>query len=241
MKTRIHKQDSQVIVYDADRMEQPGADLFDADVWAKRGSVVGEAQGRGSALFLDTPFGPAVLRKYLRGGQAARISRDRYLFTGYGRSRPMAEFRMMEQLSQMGLPVPEPLAAMCLRDGAYYTGSLLTRRIMDVHALAELIELKRFDAPLWRAIGSTIRLFHDKGVVHADLNARNILVGPDRQVYLIDFDRARIREGDSRAFRANLKRLRRSLNKFWPEDSADRLEECWSLLTRAYRDGAAGT
>jgi 3-deoxy-D-manno-octulosonic acid kinase len=241
VKTRSHKQDSQVIVYDAGRIEQPGAELFDASIWAERGSVDGEAEGRGNALFLDTSFGPAVLRKYLRGGQAARISRDRYLFTGYERSRPLAEFRMMEQLSDMGLPVPKPLAAMCQRDGAYYTGSLMTRRIMNVHALADLVGSKRFDGSLWRAIGSTIRRFHEEGVVHADLNARNILVAPDNLVYLIDFDRARIWQGDTRAFRANLMRLRRSLNKFWPEESADRLEECWSLLTEGYEEGARGT
>ena len=240
MKTRSHKQDSQVIVYDAGRIEQPGPELFDAEFWAERGAVAGEATGRGNALFLDTPFGPAVLRKYLRGGQAARVSRDRYLFAGYERSRPLAEYRMMERLSGKGLPVPKPLAAICQREGAHYTGALMTRRILNAQTLAELVGSKRFEGSLWRAVGSTIRLFLDHGVVHADLNARNILVMPENRVYLIDFDRARIRTADTRVFRANLKRLRRSLDKFWPEESADRLEECWGVLTEGYEKGDSG-
>jgi 3-deoxy-D-manno-octulosonic acid kinase len=116
----------------------------------------------------------------------------------------------------------------------------MTRRLLYAQTLADLVGSKRFEVSLWRAVGSTIRLFHDQGVVHADLNARNILVTPENRVYLIDFDRARIRTADTRAFRANLKRLRRSLDKFWPEESADRLEECWGMLTEGYEKGGGG-
>jgi 3-deoxy-D-manno-octulosonic acid kinase len=91
VKARSHKQGSLVIVYDADRVQQPGPELFDPGYWQRVGAVAGQAPGRGSALLLDTPFGAAVLRQYLRGGWPARISRDRYVFTGYERSRPVAE------------------------------------------------------------------------------------------------------------------------------------------------------
>ena len=113
MKSRTHKQDSLVIVYDAERLEQPGPETFDPAFWRERGALAGEARGRGSAYFLETEFGQAVLRQYLRGGQAARVSRDRYLFTGFERSRPVAEFRMLARLAEDGLPVPWPLAALC--------------------------------------------------------------------------------------------------------------------------------
>ena len=119
VKPSAHKQDSLFIVYDADCVKQPGPELFDAAWWERREAVVGEAAGRGTALFLETPFGPAVLRQYLRGGQAARVSRDRYLFTGFERARPIAEFRMLARLAGMGLPVPDPLAAMCRRNGPF--------------------------------------------------------------------------------------------------------------------------
>ena len=76
MKLSTHKQDSRVIVYDADCIEQASPQLFDADAWQREGAVVGVAEGRGSTLLLDTDFGPAVLRQCLRGGWPARISRS---------------------------------------------------------------------------------------------------------------------------------------------------------------------
>jgi 3-deoxy-D-manno-octulosonic acid kinase len=234
VNTRTHKQDSVVIVYDADRIEQPGVHLFDPDHWRRQGGLAGEAEGRGSALLLDTPFGPAVLRRYLRGGQAARVSHDRYFFTGFERSRPLAEFRMLAELSEAGLPVPQPLAAICRRSGLFYTGWLMTRRIMDVLPLADLLVESDKDLGMWQNTGHCIRQFHDHGVIHADLNARNILVGAADEVHLIDFDRARISVNDSGAFSANLKRLRRSLEKLWPERNRNRLERCWSSLMVAY-------
>jgi len=105
VKPHTHKQDSQVIVYDADSIKQLDTQLFDADSWEQSGGLVGLAEGRGSALLLETAFGPAVLRRYLRGGWAARFSRDRYLFTGFERSRPLAEFRLLAMLRAQDLPV----------------------------------------------------------------------------------------------------------------------------------------
>jgi 3-deoxy-D-manno-octulosonic acid kinase len=237
VKARSHKQGSLVIVYDADRVQQPGPELFDPGYWQRVGAVAGQAPGRGSALLLDTPFGAAVLRQYLRGGWPARISRDRYVFTGYERSRPVAEFRMLAALTDRGLPVPEPLAALCERTGLFYGGWLMTRRIPEVAPLADELPECAGDAALWRRTGRVIRRFHDAGVVHADLNARNILLGPGDSVYLVDFDRARLAAGNARAFAGNLMRLKRSLVKFWP--AADqRLERCWSDLLAGYGTSA---
>ena len=234
LNTHTHKQDSLLIVYDADHIQHPGSHLFEPEYWHGRGAVAGEAQGRGRALLLETDFGPAVLRQYLRGGWAARVSRDRYRFSGFERSRPVMEFGLLETLSATGLPVPEPLAAMCTRDGAFYTGWLMMRRIMNVIPPADVIESHRDDPELWRATGACIRRFHDFGLIHADLNARNILVGESNHIYLIDFDRARVRKSDSRAYSANLRRLHRSLQKLWPKPFRTYLEPCWAMLLEGY-------
>ena len=198
--------------------------------------MTGEAVGRGSAWFIDAPFGAAVLRRYLRGGWMARISRDRYLFTGWRRSRPVAEFRVLERLESLGLPVPAPLAAGVRRRGLVCTGAVLTRRIPGVRPLADLLAARAQDADLWRRVGACVRRFHDAGVVHADLNARNILVDAGGAVYLIDFDRARIRNGAERRFRRNLRRLHRSLVKLWPTGQpAGQRAASWAQLERGYR------
>lgn len=232
MKASTYKKNSRVIVYDAGLIQQPGAHLFAADAWERSGSVVGHAPGRGSALLLETAFGPAVLRHYLRGGWAAHLSRDRYVYAGLERARPIAEFHMLARLHKVGLPVPRPLAAQCTRAGLFYSGDLLTRRLLDVTPLADLPGLAQTKAEMWTATGACIRRFHDYGLVHADLNARNILVGSVLDVYLIDFDRALIRAGASKLFEANLKRLRRSLQKILDPGP---LEQGWQYLLRGYK------
>lgn len=220
------------IVYDGDRVEQPGPHLFDRSHWERLDAVRGEAAGRGSAVFVETGFGPAVLREYLRGGWAASVSRDRYLFTGYRRSRPVREFNMLAWLQQRELPAPTPLAALCQRRGPLYRAGLLTRRIPNTITFSERVEQGDEDPSLWRAVGWCISRFHRAGVVHADLNARNILVDSSGHVYLVDFDRARRSDHGRRAFEANLKRLQRSLLKFWPHGTER--PELWSMLREAY-------
>lgn len=237
VKARSQKQDSLVIVYDADRIPQPGPELFEPAHWQDRGAVAGEAAGRGRALLLETAFGPAVLRQYLRGGWPARFSRECYLFLGYARARPLAEFEVLAELAQAGLPVPPPLAALCVRQGLCYRGWLLMERILDVTPLADLLAAHSEDAALWRHCGEIVRRFHKAGVVHADLNARNLLVGPNQEIHLVDFDRARIREGDVAGFRRNLARLKRSLEKLWPAAARNRLEPCWQWLLDGYAVG----
>ncbi|MBT8047037.1 MAG: 3-deoxy-D-manno-octulosonic acid kinase [Xanthomonadales bacterium] len=234
MKTRTHKIDAALIVYDADYIPHPGMHLFDPEYWAEQSALEGEATGRGRALFLDAGFAPAVLRQYLRGGWASRVSRNRYVFAGFERSRPVMEYKMLEQLFSAGLPVPAPLAALCQQDGRLYSGWLMTHRIVHSLPLADVIGGRRDTESLWEEMGACIRRFHDYGVVHADLNARNLLVGEDGTVHLIDFDRARIRKGDTRAFGSNLKRLRRSLEKVWPKAFREQFQPSWSRLLDGY-------
>ena len=231
---RTHKQDSRIIVYDAGLIQQPAEQLFSVNAWEDGGHIVGQAAGRGSVLFLETGFGPAVLRHYLRGGWAAHFSHDRYLYTRLKHSRPIAEFHMLVKLFELGLPVPRPLAAQCARVGPFYTGDLLTARLPGVIPLVDLPDSQRGDPDMWFSTGACIRRFHDHGVVHVDLNARNILIGGNNNIYLIDFDRARIRQGAHARFEANLKRLHRSLQKHL---GPGQLEQGWRYLLRGYKQG----
>jgi 3-deoxy-D-manno-octulosonic acid kinase len=241
VKARTHRQDNALIVYDANHIRHPGLHLFDPGYWEQRGALEGKAAGRGCVLFVKTDFAPAVLKQYLRGGWAAKVSRERYVFTGFERSRPMMEFNILERLSVAGLPAPQALAALCQRAGRLYSGWLLTRRIMHTEPLADVVSSRRGDPMLWRNTGACIRRFHAYGLVHADLNARNILVGEDGFIHLVDFDRSRIHKGATGAFAANLRRLRRSFEKIWPDDFHGQLEPCWNLLQEGYDKGPATT
>jgi 3-deoxy-D-manno-octulosonic acid kinase len=223
-------------IYDGDYIQAPAERFFDPAWWERAGAVEGRAVGRGSTLFLDTPFGPAVLRPYLRGGWPARLSRESYLFTGLRRSRPFREFNLLARLSARGLPVPRPLAALCRRGGLAYTGALLMHRLTGVEPLSDLLGTIQAGDARWTAIGACIRRFHLAGVRHADLNARNILVrSATGEVFLVDFDRSCFTPGSAVDGQANLARLRRSLDKIWPPGIANSADACWQALLGGYR------
>ena len=238
MKPVVHKQKSLAIAYDASLMDAPGLEFFSAQAWDSRGALVGEAIGRGSAWFIDAPFGAVVLRQYLRGGWVAAISHDRYLFTTISRSRPFREFHLLAALYEQGLPVPRPVAASCEHHAVISSGSLMTMRIPSAQTLADMLPGKTgapyLDAAFWKDVGKCIRRFHNAGVWHADLNARNILLDDELKVFLIDFDRAHFTPGKAVNGKRNLERLKRSLLKLWPEDTLPVMESSWDHFRAGY-------
>jgi 3-deoxy-D-manno-octulosonic acid kinase len=234
MKHVIHKEKSWAVAYDAGLMETPGLEYFDVDCWRSRQALTGQAVGRGSAWFIEAPFGPVVLRRYLRGGWAAVISRENYFFTGVSRSRPFREYHLLVELFAQGLPVPQPVAALCQHRGLIATGAIMTMRIAATRTVADMISGDGVDADIWANIGRCIRRFHEVGVWHADLNARNILLDAESQVFLIDFDRARCRPGQRVNGEGNLNRLRRSLAKLWPANETSALQLAWTELRAGY-------
>jgi len=234
MKHLLHKEESWAIVYDSSLMDVPGLAYFDVDFWRSRQAVSGEAIGRGSAWFIETAHGPVVLRHYLRGGWAATLSRKSYFFTGVPRSRPFREYHLLAELYALGLPVPRPVAALCEHHGLISTGAIMMACITSSKTLADLLVSDDHAEGLWASVGKCIRKFHDAGVWHADLNARNILLDSDFQVFLIDFDRARFRPEKPVNGEGNLKRLKRSLLKLWPANNRSSLQLAWTELKTAY-------
>ncbi len=208
------------ILYDADSLcdageaPQIGPSTFEPAWWQAQGRITGQAPGRGASLFLDAGNGEEwVLRPYRRGGLVARLSEARYLWTGLERTRAFRELRLTADLHARGLPVPRPVAADVTRHGPTYAAALITVRIPGARALASLLENGEADDDLLQRVGATIRRFHDVGLDHVDLNARNLLVGEEGKVWLIDLDRCRLRPEGAWKGR-NLKRLESSVAKF---------------------------
>ena len=223
---------SGAILFDAARLPQAREDWFDPGHWAARARPV-HAGGRGGAWFVDAPFGPAVLRHYLRGGLAARMSRDRYVWQGEKRVRSFAEYRLTDILRQSGLPVPRPLAASYRREGAFYRAAILVERLHDVRTFAERVAADGEGAP-WEDAGRLVARFHLAGLDHADLNANNILFDPRGQGWLIDFDRGRLRRPAATWRANNLARLLRSLQKLRGTRSRKQVEADFGRLVDAY-------
>lgn len=201
-------------VWDDARLDQARTELFDPAWWQSHDALLGQAEGRGAAHILRGLDGlPWVLRHNRRGGALAQLNPDRFLYTGMARARPLCELRLLADLHAQGLPVPAPVAARVHSFLGFYQGDLITQQIPHTMPLADRLAEAALPATVWQDLGSVIARFHLHGVWHADLNARNVLIDTSDVFYLIDFDKARQR-ASGRWREANLKRLRRSLDKF---------------------------
>ncbi|EQD50920.1 Lipopolysaccharide kinase, partial [mine drainage metagenome] len=232
------------IVFDPARVPQVDARWFDAAWWQAQGRLRTRGGGRGGVGFIDSPAGALVLRHFRRGGLLARVRGDRYLWLGTARSRGFREFALLQWMRARGLPVPEPLAARCVRTGWFSArADLLSAELPAAQTLAERLRAGALSAADCTTVGALLARFHQAGVYHADLNAHNILWS-GANLYLIDFDRGRVRKTTSPWQRANLERLQRSLLKVAPDFAADRerfARECWQPLLRGYDAAMQGS
>jgi 3-deoxy-D-manno-octulosonic acid kinase len=229
------------MLYDPSRVGKPAADLFSESYWRDAGAIERRAAGRGSVFFLQAGPDRWVWRHYRRGGAIAPLLGDRYLYTTSERTRAYREFRLLARLTELGLPVPAPVAAQYQRTAiAFYRADLITVELPPGWTLADAITGHDLEPDRWEIIGATIARFHAAGVQHADLNAHNVLLATDPwpesadNVYLLDFDRGRMRprgpwEADV------LARLQRSLEKVATQRADARYHaRDWQALMRGY-------
>lgn len=205
------------------------------EFWHARGETSSGAGGRGGVTFVRSDGKEWVLRHYRRGGLAARVLGDSYLWTGADRTRCFREVRLLAQLSARGFDVPRPVAAAYRRHGFGYRADLIMQKITQVDTLAEIATRKMLSAATAQRVGAAIARVHGVGVYHADLNAHNILIDAQR-VWLIDFDRGEIRQPQRAWQQANLARLKRSLRKIGAGGFADEQfdSEFWRPLLTSY-------
>jgi 3-deoxy-D-manno-octulosonic acid kinase len=222
------------LIFDAARIKRLSPQCLNVSWWQRQGTVRAAAAGRGAAALIDARGRQLVLRHYRRGGLVQHLVSDRYCWLGRGRTRSLAEWRLLFLLRRQGLPVPVPLAAGYRRDGPWYTADILLERIRDAETLALRLATAALPITQWVLIGHAIHRLHACGVDHADLNAHNILLDTAGKVWLIDFDRARLRKRGLWCD-ANLARLHRSLEKIalaLPAGRYTRLH--WAALLRGY-------
>ncbi len=223
------------IRFDASLPIAPDSHWFDVEAWRRRSASVSRlGAGRGSAWSIEARPARYVLRHYRRGGAVRHLLGDRYLFLGQERTRGFREFDLLGNLHDEGFPVPEPVAVRYQRTGAWYRADLL---MCLIDAGKSLHQRVRAGEPVdWQKIGAAISRLHRRGVWHADLNAHNLLIDDSGKVWIIDFDRARIRRRADFWQRANLERLARSLRKL---GHAELLARAWPHLQRGYAEQLA--
>ncbi|MDH3355788.1 MAG: 3-deoxy-D-manno-octulosonic acid kinase [Chromatiales bacterium] len=209
MSAQETRSDNSYFLFDNEIITQVDDQFFDQNST----DTIDTAIGRGEAIFFSTDEGEFVLRHYRRGGLPAKFLADQYFGLSRANSRAWREWHLLDELYRSGLPVPQPVAARVVSAGLLYRADLVMRRL-QAQPVAEILLREPIDPEQWNQLGETISTFHQRGIYHADLNARNIMLGDDGRFYLIDFDRGEKRLSGGGWQQANLKRLRRSLDKF---------------------------
>ncbi len=221
MSDTVEKTRNGAILYDTAIINQISERAFVANGWPNVEPVKGtlRSAGRGNTLIVGDGENEFVLRHYMRGGLPGRIIRDSYFWLSERQTRSFAEWHLLAKLNSLGLPVPRPAAARYCRSGPVYKADLLTIRLPGIRSLADRITERPGDEQFWQSLGAGLHRFHQAGVFHADLNAYNLQVGRDDNMYLLDFDRGKIM-AKGQWQQKNMGRLHRSLRKIKQADRA---------------------
>ena len=222
-----------------------GQGIGDPEKLLRSAAAQQSPSGRGAVPSLPVSGFPEermMVRRYLRGGLVRFINRDLYL----GGERSFRELAITVEAARCGVPTVEALAAVSIKTaGALHRCFLFTRELPGCVDLPAYLRgrsaadsfLQDKHAVLERA-AAAVRLMHDRGFFHADLNIKNILVDTARpaSLYIIDWDKSRRSDGLSDARRmANAVRFCRSMIKLAGKGLPVHDDDT-ELFLRAYRD-----
>lgn len=200
-------------------------DLSDA-LLDGRGATPATLNGRATLLRCPIPFGSALIRPYRRGGAVAKILGDRFVF----RNRPQWEFMLHCHLWKAGVPTVMPLGVMWEKSGIFVRGAYATLELQTKDLLEYLRTNPAPDPAYLAECGRTIRAMHRAGILHGDLQVKNMLVTSHTGLVL-DFANA---QPYGKLFPGrDLKRLKRSFVKLGlPMDAYDQ-------ILRAYNEAGS--
>ena len=235
MSETVEKTGTGAILYDPTVLNQLDDSTFEPGNWPRSSAIEGHLRsaGRGTTSIVSDGERRFVIRHYHRGGLAARVTNDAYLWSGERRVRSFAEYRLLAGLFALGLPVPKPVAARYHRRGIVYTADLITEYVPGLRPLSVRIASET-TAAFWRRLGAGIHDFHAAGVNHADLNAYNVQVDENDGLFVLDFDRGRLMPAGAWRER-NLARLHRSLRKVSRLDGTARFSaRDWAAFNEGY-------
>lgn len=199
-----------------------------------------------------------VVRHYHRGGAIAPVLGDRYL--RLGTPRPIREYNTGRALERRGLPTPAHLGAAVYPSGIWYRGDLVTRWVPGSRDLAAVLFPGRsLDDPgapgdgggphgdaaeaAMRAAGRLFRRLHEGGVVHPDLNLKNILLAGEAdapEALVLDLDGATLtsRVGDAARMRM-VARFWRSARKWQQATGLELGPSLGAAFEAGYAEGTA--
>lgn len=186
--------------------------------WASRQPLRDEMRGRGVVYAVDLPTRPAtqvVVRRNRHGGLLGRFTGEYFRLP----TRAPLELVTALRLAAAGIPTPEVIAyAIYPVAGSFARSDIMTRRLPegdDVPAVWKKCSGEERE-PVLAAMARLLRLLANVGVLHEDLNLKNIYLagcGAGLTAYLLDVDRVIFSDAGDVADR-NFARLARSVRKW---------------------------
>ncbi|MDE0789939.1 MAG: 3-deoxy-D-manno-octulosonic acid kinase [Woeseiaceae bacterium] len=243
MTETVERTKNGAILYDKAIINQISAERFTAGGWPHSEVLTGSLRsgGRGNTMFVGNIPRQFVLRHYRRGGLLGKVVRNSYVFAGEDLTRSFKEWRLLDKLATNNMNVPRPAAARFCRHGTFYTADLITVRIPDVISLSQYIATKDRGEAFWRSVGQAIWTFHEAGVYHADMNAYNVQVDKDGDIWMLDFDKGALKSPGPWQ-QETLGRLHRSLVKVLGLDPKLHFRAAnWEELLEGYFDASKST
>ena len=240
MTETVERTKNGAILYDKAIINQISAERFTASGWPHSEVLTGSLRsgGRGNTMFVGNIPRQFVLRHYRRGGLLGKVVRNSYVFAGEDLTRSFKEWRLLDKLATNNMNVPRPAAARFCRHGTFYTADLITVRIPDVISLSQYIATKDRGEAFWRSVGQAIWTFHEAGVYHADMNAYNVQVDKDGDIWMLDFDKGALKSPGPWQ-QETLGRLHRSLVKVLGLDPKLHFHAAnWEELLEGYFDAS---
>ena len=240
MTETVERTKNGAILYDKAIINQISDERFIPEGWLHAEVLTGSLRsgGRGNTMFVGNVPRQFVLRHYQRGGLLGKLVRDTYMFSGEDLTRSFMEWRLLDKLAANNMNVPRPAAARFCRRGTFYTADLITVRIPDVVSLSQYIAAEDRDETFWQSVGAAIWKFHEAGVYHADMNAYNVQVDKDGDIWMLDFDKGALKSPGPWQ-QETLSRLHRSLRKVLDLDPRLHFRAVnWEQLLQGYFDAA---
>jgi 3-deoxy-D-manno-octulosonic acid kinase len=139
-------------------------------------------------------IGSVVVKYYTRGGVIRHFVTRRYLRLGKIRSR--AEYEFLQKVDRLGVNVPKPIAY-AYQGAIIYKAWLVTEEIKQHKTLSQLSisDPDRALSLVGQVAAHVGTLIHNT-IRHVDLHPGNVLVDANSNIYLIDFDKARLSQRD---------------------------------------------
>ncbi|MBC2714646.1 MAG: phosphotransferase [Desulfobacteraceae bacterium] len=134
-------------------------------------------------------IGPAIVKNYTRGGVIRNFNRNTYL--KFSRYRCQSEYELLLFLDRLGVSVPQPIA-FAYRGRFFYHAWLVTEEIQNVCTLAEFSKQNPDETrTVMQDLARQLDILVENHIHHVDLHPGNVLVDNEKNLFIIDFDKAR--------------------------------------------------